>query len=151
VGLYTAAGQWQKWWPADAIIEHSGNGRRGTGTKNHCMHGKDAIIEEVVDWRPFDYFTVGIQLPIPGAPKIVMTRALEERPDGVTHLEFRVDKPKPKDKAFLDQVAPKFAEDLTKAIATLRQIVEQQRPSTAVIDEPPLLPSSGRFLTEPVK
>jgi hypothetical protein len=52
-------------------------------------------------------------LPIPGAPKILMTRALGERPDGATHLEFRVDKPKPKDKAFLDQVAPKFAEDLS--------------------------------------
>jgi hypothetical protein len=61
-------------------------------------------------------------------------------------LEFRVDKPKPKDKAFLDQVAPKFAEDLTKAIVTLRQIVEQQQPFTAVIDEPPLPPSNERFL-----
>jgi hypothetical protein len=30
----------------------------GVGTKNHCMHGKDAIIEELLDWRPFDYFTV---------------------------------------------------------------------------------------------
>ena len=147
----TAAGQWQKWWPADAIIEHSGNGRRGVGTKNHCMHGKDAIIEETLDWRPFDYFTVSIQLPIPGAPKIVMTRALEEGPNGATHVEFRVAKPKLKDKAFLDQVAPKFAEDVTKAIVTLRQIVERQQPSTAVIDEPPLPPSNERFLTEPVK
>lgn len=37
------------------------------------MNGKDAIIEEVLDWRPFDYFTVSVQLPIPSAPKIVMT------------------------------------------------------------------------------
>ena len=73
---FTVPGQWQSWWPADTIIEHSNKGRRGVGTKNHCMHGKDAIIEEMLDWRPFDYFTVSTLLPIPGAPKIVMTPRL---------------------------------------------------------------------------
>jgi hypothetical protein len=81
-------------------------------------------------------------------PKIVQRAPVDH---GATHLEFRVGKPKPKDKAFLDQVAPKFAEDLPKAIVTLRQIVEQQQPCTAVIDEPLLPPSNERFLTEPVK
>ena len=46
---FTVPGQWQKWWPTDGIIEHSDNRRRGVGTKNHCMHGKDAIIEELLD------------------------------------------------------------------------------------------------------
>ena len=147
----TVPGQWQKWWPTDAIIENSGNGRRGIGTKNHCMHGKDAIIEETLDWRPFDYFTVSSLLPIPGAPKVVMTRALQDRPNGVTHIEFRVAKPKPKDMAFVDQIGPKFAVDLTKAIETLRRMLEGQQTSIAVIDEPPLMPSNEQFLTEPVK
>jgi uncharacterized protein YndB with AHSA1/START domain len=35
---FTVPGQRQKWWPADAVIEHSGNKRRGVGTENHCMH-----------------------------------------------------------------------------------------------------------------
>ena len=148
---FTVPGQWQKWWPADAIIENSSNGRRGVGTENHCMHGKDAIIEEMLDWRPFDYFTVSTLLPIPGAPKIVMTRALQDRPNGVTHLEMRVAKPKPKDKAFVDQVGAKFKENITKAIGNLRQMLEGQQPSVAVIDEPPLMLSNERFLTEPVK
>ena len=65
---FTVPGQRQKWWPADAIIENSSNRRRGIGTENHCVHGKDAIVEEVLDWRPFDYFTVSTLLPIPGAP-----------------------------------------------------------------------------------
>ena len=81
---FTVPGQRQKWWPADDIIEHSGNKRRGIGTENHCMHGKDAIIEEVLDWRPFDYFTVSTLLPMPGAPKIVMTRAFQDRENGTT-------------------------------------------------------------------
>ncbi|HEY1749004.1 MAG TPA: DUF2652 domain-containing protein [Xanthobacteraceae bacterium] len=147
----TVPALWQKWWPTDALVEHSANRRRGVGTQVHCMHGKDAIIEELLDWRPFDYFTLSVQLPIPGAPKVVMTRAVQERPDGTTHLEMRIAKPKAKDKAFLDQVAPKFAGDVTKGIATLRQLLEGQQASAAVIDEPALKSSNERFLTEPVK
>jgi hypothetical protein len=147
----TVPGQWQKWWPTDAIIENSGNGRRGVGTKNHCMHGKDAIVEELLDWRPFDYFTVSTLLPIPGAPKVLMTRAVEERPNGTTHLEMRIAKPKPKDMAFVDQIGSKFKEDLTKAIGNLRRMLEREQNPVAVVDEPPLMPSNERFLTEPVK
>src|SRR6201984_42499 len=76
---FTVPGQRQKWWPADAIIETSGNRRRGIGTENHCMHGKDAIVEEVLDWRPFDYFTVSTLFLIPGAPKIMVTEGLQAR------------------------------------------------------------------------
>ena len=148
---FTVPGQRQKWWPTDAIIEKSGNGRRGVGTENHCMHGKDAIIEEVLDWRPVDYLTVSNLLPIPGSPKVVTTYAMEDRPNGTTHLEIRVGKPKPKDKTFVDQVGEKFKEDITKAIGNLRLMLEGQQNSIAVVDEPPLMPSSGRFLTEPVK
>ena len=25
---------------------------------NHCMHGKDVVIEHVSDWRPFSYLTL---------------------------------------------------------------------------------------------
>jgi Protein of unknown function (DUF2652) len=147
----TVPSQWQKWWPTDALVEQSASRRRGVGAQVHCMHGKDAIIEELLDWRPFDYFTLSAQLPIPGAPKVVMTRALRDLPNGATHLEMRIAKPKAKDKAFLDQVAPKFAEDVTKGIATLRQLLEGQQASVAVIDEPALKSSNERFLTEPVK
>jgi hypothetical protein len=34
-------------------------GRTTAGAVNHCMHGSNlAMIETVLDWRPFDYFTV---------------------------------------------------------------------------------------------
>jgi len=148
---FTVPGQRQKWWPADAIIETSSNRRRGIGTENHCMHGKDAIVEEVLDWRPFDYFTVSTLLPIPGAPKIMMTHAFQDRINGATHIEMRVAKPKPKDKAFVDQAGAKFNENITKAIGDLRLMVEGQQTSLSVIDEPPLIASSERFLTKPVK
>lgn len=34
-------------------------GRTARGARNHCVHGKDLVmIETVLDWRPFEYFTV---------------------------------------------------------------------------------------------
>jgi hypothetical protein len=51
----TVPGQRERWWPTDAIIENTGNRRRGIGTENRCIHGKAAVVEEVLDWRPFDY------------------------------------------------------------------------------------------------
>jgi hypothetical protein len=35
-------------------------GRTSSGARNHCVHGKDVAVEDVLDWRPFDYFTVRI-------------------------------------------------------------------------------------------
>ena len=64
---------------------------------------------------------------------------------------MRVAKPKPKDKAFLDQAGAKFKENITKAIENLRLMLEEQQTSPSVMDEPPLLTSSERFLSEPVK
>ena len=144
---FTVPGQRQKWWPADAIIDNSSNRRRGIGTENHCMHGKDAIVEVVLDWRPFDYFTVSTLLPIPGAPKIMMTHAMQDRSNGVTRIQMRVAKPKLKDKAFVDQAGAKFKENITKAVGNLRLMLEGQQPSIVLIDEPPLMLSSERFLT----
>ena len=76
-------------WNADDVIENSPTGRRGAGTVNHCIHGRDAIIEEILDYRPHDYWTVRSQVPQPGMPKITYSQVLEDRPDGGTHVEFR--------------------------------------------------------------
>jgi Protein of unknown function (DUF2652) len=35
-------------------------GRNGTGASNHCAHGKNlkgSLVETILDWRPFDYYT----------------------------------------------------------------------------------------------
>jgi uncharacterized protein DUF2652 len=147
----TVPGQWQKWWDADDIVEDSGKGRRGVGTKNHCMHGKAANIEETLDWRPADYFTVGITFPVAGAPRVVMTRALLDGPNGATHLELRIARPKPKDKEFVDHAAAKFAPRMTQGIAALRSMIEGSQSSAGLMEEPTVKSPTGRFLTEPVK
>jgi uncharacterized protein YndB with AHSA1/START domain len=139
-----------KWRAADEVRETVEAGRRGVGTTNHCMHGKDAIIEEVLDWRPFDHLTLTTLLPMPGAPKVLMTYAFVENPGGGTHIEIRVAKPKPKDQAFLEKVGPVFHEHITSEVAALRLMIEGQMGSPAAVEEPALPVSAERFRTQPV-
>src|SRR3954463_13129394 len=43
------------------IVEQAAAGRRGIGTTNHCVHGKDAVVEEILDWRPSAHFPLQLQ------------------------------------------------------------------------------------------
>ncbi|HEX8025045.1 MAG TPA: DUF2652 domain-containing protein [Candidatus Limnocylindrales bacterium] len=98
--------------------------RRAVGTTNHCMHGKDAIIEEVLDWRPFDYFTNRSTIGTPvGTIKIVGTFELEPTPTG-TRVSVRFAKPKSaKDRAMLEPMAPIFQLMIDSGAAAVRTLV----------------------------
>ena len=147
---FTLPGLRPKWRGADEVRETLESGRRGIGTTNHCMHGPHAIIEEVLDWRPFDYLTISTLLPIPDAPKVLLTYAFLESAGGCTHVEIRVAKPKPKDRAFLEKVGAEFQKTITSEIATLRLMIEGQKRASPV-EEPTLPVSAERFLTQPVR
>jgi uncharacterized protein YndB with AHSA1/START domain len=140
-----------KWRGADEVRETTRGGRRGAGTVNHCMHGAAAIIEEVLDWRPVDYLTLTTLLPMPDAPKVLMTYAFLEGADGGTHVEIRVAKPKPKDRAFLEHVGAEFHKHITSEVATLRTMIEGQNGPPAAVEEPTLPVSGERFLTQPIQ
>jgi uncharacterized protein YndB with AHSA1/START domain len=48
----------QLWQPGVLRVEQDNpRGVPGVGTTNHCVHGDETIYEEVLDWKPFDYFT----------------------------------------------------------------------------------------------
>ena len=72
------------------VDEMVSEGRRGVGTTNHCMHGEGVTLEEILDWRPFDYFTVRTTLPN-GLNAVTMEELVER--DGATHAIIRVAKP----------------------------------------------------------
>ena len=71
------------------VIEQTAGGRRGVGTTNHCVHGKDAIVEEILDWRPPEYYTMRWQMPIPNAPKVRSTDTLTRPPGDPRHDAHR--------------------------------------------------------------
>jgi uncharacterized protein YndB with AHSA1/START domain len=79
----TEPGLRASWEPGVKRIEEATpDGRRGAGTQNHCVHGKGVMLEEILDWRPFDYYTVEMQLPMPMLKPLRMTYELEDTPDG---------------------------------------------------------------------
>jgi uncharacterized protein YndB with AHSA1/START domain len=79
---------WQAPGGITAIEEHPAQGgRRGPGTVNHCVHGPGAWIEEILDWRPYDYVTLRTKLPGDG-PTFLSTYELEPTAAG-TKLHFR--------------------------------------------------------------
>lgn len=146
---FTQPGLRPKWRGADEVRETVAGGRRGTGTVNHCMHGKQTIIEEILDWRPFDYLTLTTLLPMPGAPKVLMTYAFTENAAGGTHVEIRVAKPRPKDMDFLAKVGPAFQEHITSEVAVLRDMLEGPEDAADGMEEPSLPVPARRFITRP--
>lgn len=102
------------------VIEYSAGGRRGAGTTNHCMHGKNAIIEEIVDWRPPEYWTTNNVFPIPGAPKVLMSDELVALPGGRTRVVTRVARGgTAKTRAFLVIALPILKQAVTEATRDL--------------------------------
>src|SRR4029079_12255894 len=98
--------QWQYGATGIEMVEGTA-GRRGVGSVNHCIHGKDTIVEEVLDWQPVDYVTLRTQMPMPGVPKIVNSFALSALGDASTKVEMRLLRPRSaKDRAIAEQVLP---------------------------------------------
>jgi uncharacterized protein YndB with AHSA1/START domain len=64
--------------------------RRAVGATNHCMHGQDEILEQILDWRPFDYVTMRSTMETPGGPiTFLNTLELEPTTEGtVVHMRF---------------------------------------------------------------
>ena len=53
------------------------------------MHGKDAVVEEILDWRPYDYVTDRTVLDTPTGPiKLLHTIEFEPTTTGTT-IHFR--------------------------------------------------------------
>ena len=68
-------------WDADLLEPVTPGGRQRPGVTNHCIHGPDVIVEHVVDWRPFDYFTMGYDF---AGLEMHFTTELVPVPDGTT-------------------------------------------------------------------
>jgi hypothetical protein len=94
----TKPGQRMTWqpWVTEVTVKGATGGRRGPGSANHCMHGKDAVIEEILDWRPYDYVTDRTILATPDGPlRVLHTIELEPTTTGTTiHMRYAAPKTK---------------------------------------------------------
>ena len=118
----TTPGRRIMWQPgvSEVLLEAPGN-RRAVGARNHCMHGEQAVIEEILDWRPYDYYTDRTTMPTPeGKIRFLATTELEPTVDG-TILRLRFASPRDrKQRAIMDRMAPMFDEILQVSRERLR-------------------------------
>ena len=141
---------WQPW-VTQVTVKGATGGRRGIGSANRCMHGKDAVIEEILDWRPYDYVTDLTILDATGGPvKLLHTVELEPTGDGTT-IHFRFGAPKtPREKEAMNEIGPAYGEALR---AHLPDLIAQLDQALAVRDaargpEPELpTPNPGALLS----
>jgi uncharacterized protein YndB with AHSA1/START domain len=147
--------QWQ--YGATGIETVQGTaGRRGVGTVNHCIHGKDTIVEEVLDWQPVDYVTLRSQLPAPGTPKLVNSFVLTDLGEDRTRVEMRVARPRSaKDRAIAEQMLPMLDVSIEAGLAALRPLIEEAAAEAKAVaatgaPEPEVPAPMGRNVREPI-
>ena len=49
---------------ADAVDMDNPGGARGVGSTTHCVHGKTTIAQEILDWKPYSYYTYSERNPV---------------------------------------------------------------------------------------
>jgi len=118
----TRPGQRMSWqpWVTDVEVVGATGGRRGPGSANHCMHGKDAVVEEILDWRPYDYVTDRTILDTPHGPvKALHTIELEPVAAGtVIHIRFAAPKTR-REQALMKDIGPAYAHALQSSFPSL--------------------------------
>jgi uncharacterized protein YndB with AHSA1/START domain len=118
----TKPGQRMSWqpWVTEVTVKGAAGGRRGPGSENHCRHGKDAVVEEILDWRPYDYVTDRTILDTPSGPvKVLHTIELEPTATGTTiHLRFAAPKTK-REQGLMEHIGPAYGAALQSGIPSL--------------------------------
>ncbi|HEY3248144.1 MAG TPA: DUF2652 domain-containing protein [bacterium] len=115
-------------WQVDTlrIDEASPTGVRGVGTRNHCVHGAFVVDEEILDWKPFRYYTDRSVLPI---GSVIFTAELSVSPDGLhTRVTVRA-RPEggPEQVAMLEQMLPQIREMYDLGIKALTALLTNVR------------------------
>jgi hypothetical protein len=135
------------------IAEEPVAGRRGRGTVNHCMHGKQVIVEEVLDWQPPRHITKRITMPMRGMPRPVVTMELSPTDDGTT-ITWRIGRPRSaKDRVILKAMEAQLRGNAERDAASLIPLVEADAAERqgGQADEPEVAAGRARHLREPVR
>ncbi len=115
---------WQPW-VTGVTVEGASGGRRGPGSSNHCQHGPDAVVEEILDWRPYDYVTDRTTVATPSGPvRFPHTIEFEPTADGTTiHMRFAMPATA-REKVAAKAIAEPYGQALAAAAPTLVEELE---------------------------
>jgi hypothetical protein len=132
----TTPGQRMSWqpWVTEVRIDGATGGRRGPGSANHCRHGKDAIVEQILDWMPYDYVTDRTVIDTPTGPvKVLHTIELEAMTDGtLIHIRFAAPKTK-REQGLMAHIGPAYGAALESAIPAL--VAQLEARAAALADD----------------
>jgi len=127
----TRPGQRMSWqpWVTEVTVRGATGGRRGPGSVNHCMHGKDAVVEEILDWRPYDYVTDRTIVETPDGPlRVLHTIELEPTATGtLIHMRYAAPKTR-RELPLMKMVGPPYVQALE---ASCPGLVAQQEAAFA--------------------
>jgi hypothetical protein len=138
----TAPGRRVQWQAGVTGVEVIATGnRRGVGATNHCLHGAEASVEELLDWRPYDYLTFRNTVPTPmGVIRLLETTEFEPTPGGTT-IRWRWAPTKTaRELALMRQMETFLDEAMTTSAALLTEQLdaELERRSLEAVAEPDL-------------
>jgi hypothetical protein len=123
----------------DVLLVDSTGNRRSVGATIHCMHGTEAVIEEILDWRPYDYWSNRSTINTPSGPiKMLSTVELEPTASGTT-IHFRYASPKTaKERAVFQGLAPMYEGIFKASTASMISQLEAELADRRI--DPPLEP-----------
>jgi uncharacterized protein YndB with AHSA1/START domain len=119
--------------------------RRAVGATNHCMHGSEEILEQILDWRPFDYVTFRSTMQTPGGPVTFMnTLELEPTTDGtIVHMRFAPPETE-REQAILAELRPMFEGMFDADRVALRTLLAMKLAELEARGAEPELPKRSR-------
>jgi len=112
----------------DVTVTGATGGRRGPGATNHCMHGKDVALEEILDWRPYDYVTDRTIFEVDGL-RVRSLHTIELEPTATgTAIHFRWAAPKVKrEREAMERFNPGYEAGFRSTLPTLAARLEAAR------------------------
>jgi uncharacterized protein YndB with AHSA1/START domain len=117
--------EWMTW--VIRIDQETVDGRPGVGTVNHCVHGRDATLEEVLDYRPYETMTIRSTTP---AGPLTMTFNYAPTEHG-THMTVLCAMEKSVKARLMWPVAQRMIQDrFGEGLKNLARILAERTPST---------------------
>jgi uncharacterized protein YndB with AHSA1/START domain len=127
------------------VTTDAAGNRRAVGATNHCMHGSEEILEQILDWRPFDYLTVRSTMQTPGGPvTFVNTMELEPTSEGtIVHMRFAPPETE-REQVILGEMRPMFEGMFEADKAVLRALLDVEMAQREAAGAEPDLPIPSR-------
>ncbi len=113
------------------------NGRIGPGATYHCAHGKEVIIQKIVDWQPFDHYTTEDRT-LPGVVHPITLRLIPLADGTRLAISFGKAKGPRLPRMLSDRGMQKFIRDqMPQRVQAFRQRIERDLGASQLISPPP--------------